>query len=267
MKNVLVLIHDDAGQEARLQAALDVTRALDGHLTCLDVVQMPVIAGDYFSASGYAVMLEDSEAREDKNRARLQQRLAHEDVAWDMSRSSGDIADCIDASTALADIVVVNTRLEDVTGPQMLGIVSMIVLQSHRPVMAVPQDWKRLDTAGTVLVAWDGSLPAMAALSGAIPLLKAAGTVRLVHAGDKPCMESLEEAAIYLSRHGIHPEIEELAGNDGRPDDLIVAEARKRKAAYVVMGAYGHSHLREAMFGGVTHRMLERAEIPLFLAH
>ena len=37
MKNVLVLIHDDAGQEARLQAALDVVRNLDGHLACLEV--------------------------------------------------------------------------------------------------------------------------------------------------------------------------------------------------------------------------------------
>lgn len=35
MKNVLLLIHDDDGQEARLQVTLDLTRALDGHLTCV----------------------------------------------------------------------------------------------------------------------------------------------------------------------------------------------------------------------------------------
>ena len=45
MKNVLLLIHDDAGQEARLQAALDVTRALEGHLTCLDVAIVPPVMG------------------------------------------------------------------------------------------------------------------------------------------------------------------------------------------------------------------------------
>ena len=43
MKTVMVLIHDDAGQEARLQCALDVVRAVEGHLVCLDVVQLPRI--------------------------------------------------------------------------------------------------------------------------------------------------------------------------------------------------------------------------------
>ena len=53
MKTVMVLIHDDASQEARLQTALDVVRAVEGHLLCLDVVQMPVIA-DGFGAGGGA---------------------------------------------------------------------------------------------------------------------------------------------------------------------------------------------------------------------
>jgi hypothetical protein len=35
MKNVLLLVHDDLGQEARLQAALDIVRAIGGHLHCL----------------------------------------------------------------------------------------------------------------------------------------------------------------------------------------------------------------------------------------
>jgi hypothetical protein len=37
MKNVLLLVHDDPGQEARVQAALDVVRAIEGHLICLGV--------------------------------------------------------------------------------------------------------------------------------------------------------------------------------------------------------------------------------------
>ncbi len=47
MKNVLVLLHDDAGQEARFQCALDLTRAIDGHLTCVDVAMLPVAVEDY----------------------------------------------------------------------------------------------------------------------------------------------------------------------------------------------------------------------------
>lgn len=47
MKNVLLLVHDDKEQEARLRVALDVTRALSGHLTCVDVFTPPIIVSDY----------------------------------------------------------------------------------------------------------------------------------------------------------------------------------------------------------------------------
>ena len=50
MKNILLLVHDDHGQEARLQAALDITRAVEGHLTCIDVTPYPLIAGDGFGS-------------------------------------------------------------------------------------------------------------------------------------------------------------------------------------------------------------------------
>ena len=42
MKNILLLVHDDAGQEARFQAALDIGRAVEGHLSCLDVTVIPM---------------------------------------------------------------------------------------------------------------------------------------------------------------------------------------------------------------------------------
>lgn len=62
MKNVLLLVHEDAGQEARLQAALDLTRALRGHLTCLDGTCYPVAAG-CFDPGAEAAMLEEARAR------------------------------------------------------------------------------------------------------------------------------------------------------------------------------------------------------------
>ena len=47
MKNILLLIHGDEGQEARYQSALDVARAVGGHLTCLDLTIIPEVMGDY----------------------------------------------------------------------------------------------------------------------------------------------------------------------------------------------------------------------------
>ena len=71
MKNVLLLVHEDAGQEARLQAALDLTRALDGHLQCLDVSLMPVLASAPYDGVGQALLLEDERTREDDNKIRF----------------------------------------------------------------------------------------------------------------------------------------------------------------------------------------------------
>ena len=60
MKNILVLVHSDDGQESRLQCALDVVRALSGHLTCLDVAAPPIVYGDYVTSYTQAILLEDS---------------------------------------------------------------------------------------------------------------------------------------------------------------------------------------------------------------
>lgn len=95
MKNILLIVHDDAGQEARLQAALDVARALDGHLTCLDIAIMPVLVGDYYSGIGEAMLLADEHAREATNREGLEARLAREDVPWDWKEATGNLAPCV----------------------------------------------------------------------------------------------------------------------------------------------------------------------------
>src|SRR3546814_21012392 len=80
MKNVLLLVHDDSGQEARLQCALDLTRALSGHLFCMDVVQVPVLVGAEFGAAqAQAMLLEDTRETEAANERKVKARLKVED--------------------------------------------------------------------------------------------------------------------------------------------------------------------------------------------
>src|SRR5690606_25280467 len=83
MKNVLVLMHDDAGQEARFQAALDLVRALDGHLTCLDIAVAPAFVGDYADVGGTALLMGEERSRERANRAKLEARLKVEGVSYE----------------------------------------------------------------------------------------------------------------------------------------------------------------------------------------
>jgi len=85
MKSVLLYIADDMGLEARFQAALDLTRSLDGHLHCLRANPYnPQMAFD--GVTGMSVMYDISKmSREldEKLRADIEKRLAGEDVSWD----------------------------------------------------------------------------------------------------------------------------------------------------------------------------------------
>ncbi len=269
MKNVLLLIHDDAGQEGRLQAALDLTRALEGHLTCLDVVRFPVLGNDYVSAAGEAVLLEDERAQEAANRERIGERLSDENVAWTMADTTGDFAGSIARFAGLADIIVLNRKLDSTSEPNMLGLASDVVLRCRKPILAVPHDVRSFDAAGAALIAWDGSLPAMTALTMSVPLLKLARSVELIEV-QGPAAGTVREAAQYLSRHDIHAEASLLAPfreSPHEPAQVIRRVIEKGGYSYCVMGAYGHPRIREALLGGVTRSMLPASPVPLVLAH
>ena len=267
MKNVLLLIHDDAGQEARLQAALDVVRAVGGHLVCLDVVGLGVEAG-YPGPEAAAVLVEQEERREAANRARLEQRLAKEDVPWAIEQATGSFAFCLGEAASLADLIVLNPQL-DGDGPDMAGIAAATLLKTGKPILIVPETSRGFAASGRAMVAWDGSLPAMAALTAAVPLLKLASDVRILEVQGSS-HGAVEEAARYLSRHGIDAEIDLLACFRDAPHQtsaVILDRAEQTQCSYCVMGAYGHSPLREAILGGVTRRMLRSSRMPILLAH
>jgi len=73
--------------------------------------------------------------------------------------------------------------------------------------------------------------------------------------------------AQYLSRHGVKTEIDVLSRSMPRVSDVLLRHVTDMDADMVVMGAYGHSRFREAIFGGATRYMLEQATVPVFMAH
>lgn len=266
MKNVLLLIHDDPGQEARLQAALDLTRALGGHLSCLDVSILPMIVEDVIPADGAAVLLADEQERESANRARTEARLANEDVPWDWTDITGDLGQALRDAAALADVIVINRRLEATGYPDMRALAGELLVKGDTPVLAVPEDARGFDAVGHALVAWNGSEQAQNALQAATPLLGLASEVTLLEVDDGSLRTPAAEAARYLSRHGIEPRIRRATTTIADAGEVLLADIRLLGTAYVVMGAYGHSRLAEAIFGGVTRRMLAESPVPLLLA-
>jgi nucleotide-binding universal stress UspA family protein len=267
MKNVLVLIHDDVGQEARFQAALDLTRALDGHLTCLDVAAVPLVVGDYIAMEGSAIVMADERAAEQRNRSRIQARLTAEDVAHDWVDVIGLPSQEVSERSALADVIVLNRALESENLPDMLGVAGEVVISSGKPVLAVPESARSFDAFGQALIAWDGSREAMDALRAATPLLAKASAVTILEVRDGSIGAPAEDAAEYLSRHGIKPIIRRENALMDIPSTVILCVVEEMRAAYLVMGGFGHSRFIEAAFGGVTRRMLQESPVALLLVH
>jgi nucleotide-binding universal stress UspA family protein len=267
MKNVLVPIHDDPGQESRLQAALDLTRALDGHLTCLVTITPPQALPEVYMAVGYDELMAAERADVQSNRARVEARLSVEDVPWNCIEVTAYPADAIRQAVGLADIVVVNRKLDRPALPDWLKVTSETVIASHKPVLAVPEQARGLVTSGPALVAWDGSAEAAAALRAAVPLLQKAAHVTLLEIDDDHLEKPGEEAAAYLSRYGVHARLVREPRGYADPAQLIIDHAVSGKAAYIVMGGFGRGRLREALFGGVTRTLLRSSPVPLVLVH
>lgn len=270
MKSVMLYVHEDDGLEARFQAALDVTRALGGHLACVQTLpfQAFVTMDPFGGVYGLPELYQQANEQLDAVQARIEQRLGREVVPWDWTREDGAGAQALIESSRLADLIVVSQGLGGRDrNNQPLDLVAEVAVNARAPVLAVPPAAKGLDSNGTAVIAWNGSFEAAQALRLAIPLLRLASAVRIVTVTDDDIAFPPTDASTYLSRHGIGSELVEWPRGNRAVAEALKLAANDLDADYLVLGAYGHSRIRELILGGVTQAMLEDSAIPLLLAH
>jgi nucleotide-binding universal stress UspA family protein len=138
-------------------------------------------------------------------------------------------------------------------------------------VLVVPESYSGQPIPGTAVVGWDGSMQAIRAIEGALPLLQQAESVKLALINPDQLSELHGEEpgadmALYLARQGVQVDVivERTRSTAG---DALMSLARNSGAGLLVTGAYGHSRYREWVLGGATRELLERSPIPLLLAH
>jgi nucleotide-binding universal stress UspA family protein len=264
MKNVLVLAHEDAGQEARLACAIDIVRALDGHLDCLEVTIPPPLSSAATPLGAQELVLEVE--RESRNRVHVRERLGRAQIRFTWREALGRADDALIASAWLTDLVVASCPGEDRTESRS-DVTARLIEESRQPLMLVPHHAKGIDLDAGALVAWDGSPASEAALRAAIPLL-AFGASAIILCVDSPLGESTaREAAAYCARHDVSAEVVISRSHDFTVAQRIVEEAELHEKGWIVAGGYGHSRLREALFGGVTRGLLAATAVPLFMVH
>lgn len=260
MRSILVNADNTPDLDTRLETALDLARASDGHLTVLidtpvsRYVAMDPMGGSYVLSDVLVEACADDDTRADQ----IVARLSRGDVAFDVIRSESEPLDALAQAARLADLVVVS-RASDLGGE--------LALASRTPVLVLG-DGARLGAAPRkVCIGWDGGEQAAIALRSAVPLLAASASVVVLTVAEKAGGFPATDALSYLSRHDIHAELEELERRGSIEETLAVAVAR-HGADLLVMGAYGKSRLRELLFGGVTAYFLTEPGGPsLLLAH
>lgn len=168
-------------------------------------------------------------------------------------------------------------KLHDITiaGVDSAGLLSerqlaeCLLFQSGRPVLLVPRAHATPYKAERVIVAWDYSAPAARALADSLPILRRASEVTIATVGDdKEFATSFGPGEVIeaLERRGVRAGHREITRGPGGIGDVLQGFASDSGADLLVMGAFGHSRLREFILGGATRGVLERPKLPALLS-
>ncbi len=147
--------------------------------------------------------------------------------------------------------------------------IGSVLLGSGRPMLLAPERAKP-DLAGTIAIAWKETAEAAHAVSQAMPLLRKARRIAVFSASEgrnaAATQASAERLANALRWHKLDAKAVclDTSGDAGK---AVTSAAMEFDADLLVMGGYGHSRLREFVFGGFTRHVLNGAPLPVLLAH
>jgi nucleotide-binding universal stress UspA family protein len=184
---------------------------------------------------------------------------------WLVAR--GHVGDALRFTSNWHDLLVLARDADEMwSGP---GALASIILHADLPCLVVPPGHQSL-ALDCVVVAWNGSIEAIRALHGALPLLRRAKRIVLLTGTRKTMLASVPVPEFALEqwcrRHELPVEFEVLGdtADQGAP---ILEAAHAARAGLLVMGAYGHSRFSERVLGGVTRFMLQQGDLPMLLRH
>lgn len=176
----------------------------------------------------------------------------------------GDLIETVAEQEADAAMVLVGKRGEAADFAKMhLGSnLERIVRASRKPVFVASRAFKPIEK---VLIAYDGSASAMRAVDHiARSPLYAGLSVNVVTIGAETptTRKALEDAAAMLKAAGLAPETSIIVG---QPDAVLGKMVDDEGHSLVVMGAYGHSRIRNLIIGSTTTAMIRSCKAPIVL--
>lgn len=274
-KSILTVLSDPR-QLPQIHAAAALAIREDGHLSVLSLGLDRTQVGYFFpNEMPYAIRdavdmaLEQAKSLDQTVRQHLGR---YSDLRWSSEPAVaqiGGIANLVGMRARFSDLTVLGRPYGEDAPSEAEAVVEAALFEGGCPVLVLPGTDLPPDPPRKVLVAWNQSLEALAAVRRALPLLKAAGSVEITVIDPRGGAVGAEPGgalAQMLTRHGVHTDITVLPRPSGTVSEEINRRATEIGADLVVMGAYGHSRFRQAILGGATRNMLQKARIPVLMA-
>ena len=287
IKTILVPISGSETDRVVLCAAWAIARSLRVHLECLHLRLKlhEAAAGSSrvgFCAGTTAPDALDNLAREQANLSTsaanyVTQFCREHGIAFSIRPSAAGLsADCLEEDGSPIATLLFHARHSDLT---VLGrpqhddclpktFIEEVLVESGRPLLIVPPGLGR-PLLETIVVGWKESAASARAIAAALPLLQVAERVVVVNIAEdnSPGLKALEGVRQYLAFHGITAEVRRLGEGVVTAERLLSEAVEEMEAGLLVIGGFGHSRMRETVFGGVTRTLLKKAEFPVFIVH
>ena len=286
IKTILVPATGSDRDSAVFASALTVARAVAAHLEFLHVrpdaaataVAMASDGGGATMVGGLINRLEEEASeREGKAKQLFQSFCEREELAVQDAppgsqapsaqwlREIGTEPYWVAEYGRTADLLVIGRPGED--EGVSLDTIEGALIDSGRPLL-IPPAAPLTVLPETIAIAWKATPQAARALTAASPFLSTAKQVVVLTVAEdrRAPEEEADRLMAGLRRHGVPVSVRHLRPEAQSAADTLLSAAVEH-AALLVMGGYGHSRLREWIFGGFTLRVLRGAEVPVLMAH
>lgn len=280
-KSVLTVITHPGQAVMMVAAAAQVARAADGHLDLLCLGIDRDQSG--YALIGAAAMLSEVSLNRAEDEARataaavaaalLAETHGLRSAVETLVTQAGVLGSLMARRARFADLVVLPRRAAGSAGVEAEVLLEAALFDAGVPVLVLPPDLhgRAPVQAERIVIGWDESAAALNAVRRALPVLRQAARVSIAVI-DPPAHgpERSDPGGMLcqmLVRHGVRAEVAVLARTLPRASDVLVRHVGDLDAGLLVMGAYGHSRLMEAILGGATREMLTETPVPLLMAH
>jgi nucleotide-binding universal stress UspA family protein len=250
------------------------------HLSCLIIETAPDLPmtaygippyGAWSIPDNWGEKMEDAHQRQNKRVQEIEQLLARANTSGDVQSAfcvASEIKYHVGRKARVSDIAYIAPNMRD--NKDVWREASHGVL-FHSPIGLIANATGTLQPK-RIFIAWDSSKASSRAVHAALPYLKEADEVVIA------CFDPLSTAgadgedpgtglASWLSHHGCTVTVSQYPSGGKEIGEAIEKRAREFGADLVVMGAYGHARMLQAVFGGTTTTMIDQTELPVLLAH